>query len=397
MNKIIMIVGAGFGQLPAIEKSKELGLTVIAIDKNINAIGMQKADIALEVDIIDIKKVVEVAKNYKIDGIMTMQSDIGVPSVGAVVDELNLNGVSLKVANRCSNKIEIREFLANHDVPQPNFKVIETYEEAVDAIKTIGLPCVIKAPDSSGSRGITKVSSINDVQSAFDEGLKYSRIGKLLVEEFIDGEEIGAQSFSVNGKCIKVLVHNDTISPKPYMIPTGHSFPSKLSSDHIKKVEYACKKAVDAIEINSGPANIDIIISKDGRPMIIEIGARIGATCLPELVKYYTGVDWVEQTIKNAIGSEVNLIDKFNQPVAAYILESNKDGVFQGFKEADDLEDVNIKEWEVTVTKGETVSKLRKGTDRIGKIITIGNSVDEAEEKAKYLKSKFEYMIDESK
>jgi biotin carboxylase len=301
MPKTILIVGAGFGQLPAIEKAKELGHKVIVVDKNPYALGMPLADIAITVDIVDIDEVVAVAKQYHVDGVMTMQSDIAVPAVGAVVDALNLSGVGLVVANRCSNKIEARERFKNAGVPQPAFQVITTMQEAQKAVEKIGLPCVIKAPDSSGSRGVVKVCKTSEIESAFQEAKQYSRIGKLLVEEFIDGEEIGAQTFSLNGKCVKVLVHNDTISEPPYMVPIGHSFPAHLPGDIIAKVETACAKAVDAIGINSGPANVDLILGEDGRPMIIEIGARIGATCLPELVKYHTGIDWVEQTIKNCL------------------------------------------------------------------------------------------------
>jgi len=54
---------------------------------------------------------------------------------------------------------------------------------------------------------------------------KYSKIDQLLVEEYIDGIEIGAQTFSVNGKCKVILLHNDTLSSPPYMVPIGHSFP----------------------------------------------------------------------------------------------------------------------------------------------------------------------------
>jgi len=395
MSKTIMIVGAGFGQVPAIEKAKDLGYQVIAIDKNPDAIGMSKADISLAVDIIDIKEVVNVAKEYNIDGIMTMQSDIAVPGVGAVVDALSLNGVGLIVANRCSNKIEARELFEKANVPQPDFRVIDTLQEALVASKLIGYPCVIKAPDSSGSRGITKVNNESEVLKAFDEGKKYSRIGKLLVEDFVDGEEIGAQAFSRNGKCIKVLVHNDTISNPPFMIPTGHSFPSFLSDEIRLIAEKACKNAVEAIGISSGPSNIDLILSKDGTPMIIEIGARIGATCLPELVKYHTGIDWVEQTIKSCLGEDVDLTNTKDEAVAALILESPQDGVLKSFTAPDTIRNSSVLEWEMTAVSLDEVHKLRKGTDRIGKIIVIAENVKEAEAEAMKIKSKFQYKIDE--
>lgn len=117
--KTLMIIGAGFGQLPAITKAKEMGIRTIVIDKNKDAIGMQFADIALPVDVVDFDEAIKIAKRFNIDGVMTMQTDLPVPTIGAVVDALKLNGVTLEVANDCSNKIKTRVLFAARNVPQP--------------------------------------------------------------------------------------------------------------------------------------------------------------------------------------------------------------------------------------------------------------------------------------
>jgi len=118
-----MIVGAGFGQLPAILKAKQMGLKVITIDKNPNAPGMQKADVSLEIDVIDKEKAIQAARDHKIDGIMTMQSDLPMPTIGAVVDALKLAGVSYDVANTCSNKIKTRQLFGYKTFLSRNLKL----------------------------------------------------------------------------------------------------------------------------------------------------------------------------------------------------------------------------------------------------------------------------------
>jgi len=40
------------------------------------------------------------------------------------------------------------------------------------AVDKIGIPCVVKAPDSSGSRGVTKITRLEDVEDAFKEAKK---------------------------------------------------------------------------------------------------------------------------------------------------------------------------------------------------------------------------------
>src|SRR5690606_26783341 len=106
---------------------------------------------------------------------------------------------------------------------------------------------------------------------------------------------------------------------------------------------------------------VDLILDKKtNRVKIIEIGARIGATCLPELVFYHTGIDWVANTILNAIGEEVDLTVKHEKPVAALIIESPNDGVYDGFEFKDAELRKNVLEFEITANKGDEVNILRK-------------------------------------
>ncbi|KAF2519777.1 ATP-grasp domain-containing protein [Flavobacterium salilacus subsp. salilacus] len=395
-KKAILIVGAGLGQVPAIKYANDNNIETFVVDKNPNAMGAKMANHFYEIDIIDKNAVLEIAKKHAVNGIMTMQSDIAVPTVGYVNDVLGLNGISLEVANFCSNKTETRKRLAVKNCAQPNFRIVTTLEEAKKAVAEIGLPCVVKSPDSSGSRGVTKISSESETEAAYNEALKYTRLSEILVEEYIEGLEFGAQTFSVKGVCTTVLLHNDTMSQPPYMIPVGHSFPfMHLSDDEKKQAVKDIKEAVEALGINEGPANVDLILDKKSNSVkVIEIGARIGATCLPELVEYHTGINWVGAAVHNCMGEDYSLTPVKNQAVAALILESPADGLF---KKCDNQpeENPNLVEFELTVMEGEAVNKLRKGTDRIGKIVTLGKTVEEAEAYAQQLKDNLKFIIDE--
>lgn len=380
MSDTILICGGGFGQVPAIEAARKLGIRSIVVDRSADAMGMALADIAEPVDIVDVEAVVDVARRHGAGAAMTLQSDIGVPTVGAVVDALGLKGNGRAVAERCSNKIETRHALAAAGVPQPRYAVAAIEAEAIDAAQRIGFPCVVKAPDSSGSRGVVKVRGAGDVAAAYAEARRYSRIGLVLVEEFIAGFETGAQAFSLDGACVSVQVHDDFMSPPPFMIPVGHSFPSSLPGDVLAHVEEAVAGCVNALGIAWGPSNIDLILREDGTPAIIEVGARLGATCLPELVTCYTGVDWVSAAVLAAFGRRCDLAPRHRQPCAAFILQASADGVLSGIGLPQEmLSHPDVLEFEITASPGDHVSRLRKGTDRIGKIVTKGKTAAEAE------------------
>lgn len=393
--KTVLIVGAGFGQLPAIKIAKEMGLKVVAVDQRADAPGMPIADYAYTVDTTDFESVLTIAKKHQIDGLLTMQSDSPVPTIGYVNDTLGLAGVSLETALDCSNKVRMRKRLEKYQCNQPRFSVIKDLQQALEASKLIGFPLIVKAPDSSGSRGVVKVNNSEGLSEAIDEAFLHTKGEELLVEEYIKGLELGAQTFSENGICKLVLLHNDIISPPPFMIPVGHSFPFiQMDESEVEGIKEDIAKAIEALGISSGPSNVDLILDeRTGKMKVIEIGARIGATCLPELVYYHTGLNWVKETIKSALGQPLSLDIVKNQPVAAFIVSSEVDGVI---KAIDFPKEENLKaclEVELTVAKGDKVSKLRKGTDRIGKVICLGESVSEAEENAREILDQIKFSV----
>lgn len=389
-----MVVGASFGQIPAIKAAKSLGLRVVVVDGNPKAAGMPLADVALPIDLRDIDGVVAAAKEHGISGVMTMQSDVGIPAVGAVVDALGLPSNGTDVAMRCSNKIDMRSHLEKLGVPQPRYRIVRDEKQANDAARDLGLPCIVKAPDSSGSRGVVKVSNLEEMASAVSEARKHTLSEFILVEEFVDGLEVGAQAFSLNAKCVMVLIHDDYLSSPPFMIPVGHAFPATLSFELQKKIENAVSGAVEALGIESGPSNIDIIMDRDGEPKIIEVGARIGATCLPELVQYHTGIDWVEASVLAALGRPVSLVRQKSMPVVAMVLQSPKDGVLRECRINDSKVTDSILEYEISIASGQPVSKMRKGTDRIGKVIASGKSTETALKTVIEFIDSIEFVID---
>lgn len=390
-----MIVGTGYGQLPLIDVCKRLGYYSIGIDFNKDSSGAKLVDKFYHVDVKDIPSVLTIARSENIDGIVTMQSDLPVPTIGMVNQELGLIGVSYETAMICSNKDQTRVALAKHGVTQPEFFTVHNSKEAEDAAESIGYPCIIKAPDSSGSRGVTKVNALSDVQTAYKEACLYSRSGKILVEQFIEGIEIGAQTFSQDGECLYCLIHNDTLCDNGFMVPNGHSYPFNQVSIDEKAVQDRIAQALKAVGLLNGPANIDLIVTVDGDVHIIEIGARVGATCLPELTSIYTGLSWEELVIENALANKHELRDIRGRACAAYVLEAPRDGVLDALVYNYDINDYSAYNpiVEVTVQIGDKVSLLRKGTDRIGRVVTEAETVEEAEKIALEIKSKIEFVV----
>ena len=143
-DKKIMILGASILQLPAIQKAKKMGLQVVAVDMNPNAIGFNEPDIIREViSTIDIPAVVECAKKYNIQGVMTLASDMPMRTVAAVSKELGLVGITEETALKATNKAYMREALDQIGVPIPVFYKVSNREEYNDTVSKFNVPFVV--------------------------------------------------------------------------------------------------------------------------------------------------------------------------------------------------------------------------------------------------------------
>ena len=90
MQGTVLFVGAGRHQRRAIERSREHGLRVVAVDRNAEAPGLAAADVGEVVDFSDVGAVVEIGRRERVDGVLTVSADRAVPVVAAVAEALGL-------------------------------------------------------------------------------------------------------------------------------------------------------------------------------------------------------------------------------------------------------------------------------------------------------------------
>ena len=381
-KKNILILGAGVYQVPAIKKAKELGYNTVVLSYNIEEYpGNKFADIALDVDTTDIPKVLEVARKYNVRGVFTTGTDVALPALGRVNDELDLVGSSYETCMLSTNKLLMKKKFEENGVPTSRFEIVDGLEQAKNVANLIGYPVMVKAINSSGSRGITKANSDTELETSWGFAKKYSKNKEsILIEEFLEGKEFGIQAFIHNKEVKLICVHNTTTTPPPHCAPIGHSYPFK-NIEILDEVESICKKGIKALKMNNCAANMDLIQTEDGIK-IFEIGARMGATCIPELIEVYTGIDVTKECIKISMGKKPNFQVKEKQAVAAMLITSKEAGIFKSTIIPQEIKDspyiVNVS---IDINEGDSVNHFQIGPDRIGEIIVKDDNVETAEKK----------------
>ena len=379
-----MILGASILQLPAIQKANKMGLQVIAVDMNPDAIGFKEKNVISEViSTIDIDAVLQVAKKHKINGIMTLASDMPMRTVAIVAKELNLIGISEETAIKATNKVKMRDALYENNVPCPvYFKVNEKeeYKKSVNQIKNMNCKCIVKPADNSGSRGIYLISNYeeNEIDTAFKYSKKYSRDGDILVEEYMEGPEVSVETLSIDGKCNVIQITDKLTTGAPYFVEMGHSQPSELDIETKKKIKEIAIAANHAIGIENGPSHTEIKITQNG-PKIVELGARLGGDNITtHLVTLSTGVDMVECCINIALGKKADFKIKYNKGSAIKYFNQNAGKIISinGIKEASTIE--GVQQIVLLDSIGSHINEIKSSNDRIGYVIANADNADSA-------------------
>lgn len=371
--KKLMILGASILQLPAIEKAKEMGLEVIAVDMNPEAVGFAVEGVKKEViSTIDTKSVLLAAREHKIDGIMTLASDMPMRTVAAVAKELELVGVTEETALAATDKGIMRQRLQEFGVPVPVFYKVNTRDEYYQAINKLGVKCIVKPADNSGSRGVDLLSNLEDLQEiekAYHYSKSFSRNGTIVVEEYMEGPEVSVETLSLAGECHIIQITDKLTTGAPYFVEMGHNQPSLLPKNIQRQIEKVAKMAVKALGIQNGPSHTEIKVTSEG-PKIVEIGARLGGDNITtHLVPLSTGVDMVEACIQIALGEVPDLESKFAKASAVryFDLSSGLIEKIDGVEEAEQLE--GIKQISIVHGIGENSVEIKSSVDRVGFVI----------------------------
>lgn len=396
--KKLMILGASILQLPAIEKARELGLETIVVDMNPKAIGFEVEGVQKEViSTIDIPAILEAAKHHKIDGIMTLATDMPMRAVAAVAKELNLVGIDEDTAVKATNKAEMRAALKAGGVPIPRFFKVANQQEYKEVVKRFTVPFIVKPADSSGSRGIFEVIDITNnqqIEEAYNYCHPYSRCGDVVVEEYMTGPEVSVETLTVDGECHVIQITDKLTTGAPHYVEMGHSQPTMLGEETAKKIAEVAKAANKAIGIKNGPSHTEIIVTSEG-PKIVEIGARLGGDNInTHLVPLSTGINIVECCIKIALGEKPDIVPKFNNGSAIRYFKQVPGVVksITGIEEAEKLD--GIKQISIVHGVGETVTEIDSSGARMGFVIAQSHNADSAVECCEKALEKIKVVIE---
>jgi biotin carboxylase len=398
-GKRLLVLGAGPAQLGLLAAARARDLYVIAVDREPSAPGFRYSDRRAIVSTEDESGIERLAGAERVDGLIAPGIDWPVAIAARVAERLALpHPIGPETAALSTSKLRQRERFAEAGVPQPAFQICSGADEATAAAERIGFPCVVKAPDRQGQRGLTLVRSADEVAEAVRVALDAARTATLLVEEHIPGREVTVNAFSSGGHFHPLTVTDRLTAPLPaFGVALTHVWPSELEPAQIGAVVEGAAAAAAAVGIKEGPSYTQVLVGPDG-VRVGELAARLGGGHDAELCRVALGVDLNGAALSAAVGEEVppaSLAPVARVGGACVRFLVPPPGELQevvGVEEAFGQE--GIRGIRIYRRRGHRFGEFRRGADRAGAILAIGGSREQALERAERAEGTIRFEVD---
>ena len=348
--KKILVIGAGIGQIPIIQLAKDEGMYVITLSTRPNEIALSLSDEHISIDIFDLERVVEVAKEKNIDAVISDQNDMMMPTVAYVAEKLNLPGNTYSQAIAYSNKNTFRNNCMKLGIPSPRHILVTDSVIPIEFMD-IPLPWIIKPEDSQSSLGVSKIDSLDEYSKFAEIAIGFSNNKRAILEEFFEGVEVVCEGFIYKGSFhLLGFADREYFNLDKMMIPSQTIFPSNLPKDILEKIVSCESKMARYINPQFGIVHAEYLVNVETREIrVVESALRGGGVYISShLVPYSTGININKVLLDCVIGKEIDIDNLFKMKednAASYLTFYLPEGVIEDVQGVEDVERMSVVEW----------------------------------------------------
>lgn len=338
-TKKLLILGVGEAQLNLINEAKKLGYYIVVCDMRSESEGAKLADKFYCVDYMKREAVLEIARNEKIDGVIS-NSEPAMLSVAYVAETLGLPGNSVESIETLLSKTRFRELQRKAGVYAPTHYVASAEGELLKKARDMQYPIILKPVESSGTRGTTRLDEYDEqlIVDAFRLCKEFSRNDLVAAEEYVEMKVL-----TVNG--VEIFVNGNEVfwegfyrqdrSPNAPMVPMNEIFPIGLEKDKVEKIKDTVVCILRKAGIKHGQYNVETYFTEKDEVFVVEINPRQGGNNLPLLVKEHSGVDFTRLLVSTSVGdmsyyNELKELKRECNYITQQVVFSRKDGLYSG-------------------------------------------------------------------
>ena len=358
----------------------------------------------LDIKAEDIEGLVNFARSESID--LTI---IGpeAPLVAGIVDRFQAEGLKCFGPSKAAAQLEgskafAKEFLEKYEIPTAKYQSFTDVEQAIQYLKTIDLPVVVKADGLAAGKGVVIAKTLVEAEDSVKDMLDGNRFGeaghRVVIESFLEGEE-ASFIVMVDGEHVlamassqdhKAAYDGDT-GPNTGGMGAYSPAPVVDESVHNAVMEQVIMPTVQGMAKEGHPyigfLYAGLMIASDGTPNVVEFNCRFGdPEAQPVLMRLKS--DLVDHILHALDGDLDKTIATWDERVALGVVMAaegypgsySKGHVIEGLEKA---ETENTKVFHAgTVTDSEKFGVIKASGGRVLCISALGNSIEDAQQNA---------------
>lgn len=302
----VMVIAGGDWQIELIKKAKAMGHYVICSNLYEDSPAFPYADACEVANVLDKEKNLEIARKYQPDAVISDQSDIAVPTVAYVNEQLGLRGIGTELADIFTDKSKQRELCEKFGLPVPEFKLCSIPEDAEEMLSRLG-KIIIKPLDSQSSRGVYTITSMKELREKYQDTISWSNREKVfLAEEYITGDEFTIDGLVINGHHYPLCISIKEMYPDNLNVSRTQSYSYLSDRYDYDLLRQTNKKLYERVGLPMGLTHSEYKFC-NGQFYLVEAGARGGGSNLSgKIVPFMSEIDNYEYLIKEALGEPVD-------------------------------------------------------------------------------------------
>lgn len=287
----ILVIGSGGREHAIIKKIKQ--------NKNVSEIyaipgngGIERDAICINIKATDINAIKDFTKKNNIDYAIVTPDD---PLVAGLVDALEeikipCFGPNKNAAIIEGSKVFAKNLMKKYKIPTAKYETFESYDKAIEYLKTAPMPTVIKADGLALGKGViiaeTKEKAFDTVKNIMKDKAFGKSGDRIVIEEFLEGVEVSILSFT-DGKTIIPMISSmdhKRIGDKDTGLNTGGMGTIAPNPYYTKEIAEECFDKIFIPTISAmnkegrtfkGCLYFGLMITKDGAK-VIEYNCRFG-------------------------------------------------------------------------------------------------------------------------
>lgn len=256
----------------------------------------------------DLEALKELAEAVKANGIMTGSSEYSIEQTLQLCKELGLPFYCTKEQwDICANKDKFKNLCREYDVPVVHEYHVDEKDGVIDCSSLV-YPVIVKPVDGSGGGGISVCNDEVEFLSAYEHAKSYSQTDRVIIETYVQADEIGLSYAIQNGNVVLTAMHDRYLRKSDgnfIKLPLAYVYPSR----HLKYYQETQNQKVvnmfKGIGLQNGTLFLQGFATDQGCP-IYEMGLRFNGAKQYNLLQEENGFSTMDMMIHYSLTGEMN-------------------------------------------------------------------------------------------